>query len=110
MVSSRKGLSSYEKKYDVKLPKLYQIRGREDVQSSGRAQRAQIQEKKNLLVKCYLIFTSSTLYLLTNIPIINAKVSISILVSTEKMTEGQLDAVNGTKSLKFQEVISEDVV
>ena len=49
MVSSRKGLSSYEKKYDAKLPKLYQIRGRTDVQYSRRAQRAQIQEKRTLL-------------------------------------------------------------
>ena len=67
-------------------------------------------KKENLLVKCDLIFTSSTLYLLTNIPIINAKVSISILVSIEKITEGQLDAVKCAKSLKFHKVISEDVV
>ena len=33
-------LSSYEKKYDDKLPKLYQIRERTDVQYFGRAQRA----------------------------------------------------------------------
>ena len=46
MVSSLKGLSLCEKKYDAKLPKLYQIRGRADVQYSGRVQRAQIQEKK----------------------------------------------------------------
>ena len=49
MVSSRKGLSSYEKKYDAKLRKLYQIRGRTDVQYSRRTQRAQIQEKRTLL-------------------------------------------------------------
>ena len=47
--------------YDAKLPKLYQIRGRADVQYSRRAQRARIQEKKNIIVQCYSIFTSSTL-------------------------------------------------
>ena len=46
--SSRKGLSSYEKRYDAKLPKLYQIRGSTDNQYSGRAQKAQIHEKKIL--------------------------------------------------------------
>ena len=84
VVSSRKGLSSYEKKYDAKLPKLYQIRARADVQYSRSIQRAQIQEKKNTLVQCYSIFTSSTLYFLTNIPTINEIVFTSIVVSTEK--------------------------
>ena len=41
-----------KKKYDAKLPELYQIRGRADVQYSKRAQTAQIQEKKNIIVKC----------------------------------------------------------
>ena len=66
-----------------KLPKLYQIRERIDNRYSGRGQSAQIQEKKYILVQCYLIFTS-TLYFFTNIPIINERVSISIFVSTEK--------------------------
>ena len=105
MVSSRKGLSSYEKKYDAKLPKLYQIRGKADVHYSRRAQRAQIQEKKNILIHCYSIFPSSTLYFLTSIPIINKRVSIFFLVSTKKITERQLDAVK-----KSQGVISKDVV
>ena len=83
-VLSQKGLSSYEKKYDAKLPKLYEIRGRAGVQYSRRVQRAQIQENKNILLQCYSIFTSSTLSFLTNIPIINENVSISILVPTEK--------------------------
>ena len=83
VVSSRKGLSSYKKKNDAKLPKLYQVRGRADVQYSGKAQRAQIQGKKNILVQCFSIFTSS-LYFLTNIPIINGRVSISFLVPTKK--------------------------
>ena len=105
MVSSLKGLSSYEKKYDAKLPKLYQIRGRADVQYSGRAQRAQIQEKKNTLVQCYSIFTSSTLYRLSmkEFPF----PSLSLL---KKITEGQLDAVKCVKSLKLQGMISEVVV
>ena len=72
------------RKNDAKLPKLYQIRGRADVKYSGGVQRAQIQEKKNILVQCYSISTSSTLYFLTNIPIINERVSISFIVSTEK--------------------------
>ena len=128
VVWSRKGLSPYEKKYDAKLPKLYQIRGRADVTTQKmkffikdffskcdqirrkmwiwshllkkflmknfnfwvvrsifkKVQRAQIHENKNILVQCYSIFTSSTLYFFTNIPIINERVSISILVSTEK--------------------------
>ena len=42
VVSSGKVLSLYEKKYNAKLPKLYKIRGRTDVQYSARAQRAQI--------------------------------------------------------------------
>ena len=84
VVSSRKGLSSYEKKYDAKLPKLYQIRARADAQYSRSIQRAQIQEKKNTLVQCYSIFTSSTLYFFTNIPTINEILFTSILVSTEK--------------------------
>ena len=84
VVSSRKGLSSYEKKYDAKLPKLYQIRVRADAQYSRSIQRAQIQEKKNTLVQCYSIFTSSTLYFFTNIPTINEILFTSILVSTEK--------------------------
>ena len=105
MVSSLKGLSSYEKKYDATLPKLYQIRGRTDVQYSGRAQRAQIQEKKNTLVQCYSIFTSSTLYRLSmkEFPF----PSLSLL---KKITEGQLDAVKCVKSLKLQGMISEVVV
>ena len=40
---------------------LNYIRGRADVQYSRRAQTAQVQEKKNIIVKCYSIFTSSTL-------------------------------------------------
>ena len=52
MVSLRKGLSSYEKKYDAKLSKLYQIIGRADVQYSRRAQTAQIQEKTNIIKQC----------------------------------------------------------
>ena len=39
-------MSSYKKKYGAKLSKLYQIRGGTDVQYFGRAQAAQIQEKK----------------------------------------------------------------
>ena len=105
MVSSWKGLSSYEKKYDAKFSKLYQIRGRGNVQYSGRAQRAQIQEKKNILVQC-----SFTLYFLTNIPTIYERVSISLMSLLRKITEGQLDAVKCAKSLKSQGVISEDVV
>ena len=61
VVSSRKRLSLYEKKYDAKLPKLCHIRGRTDVQYSARTQVAQIQEKNNILVQCYSIFTSSAL-------------------------------------------------
>ena len=89
MVSSRKRLSSGEKKYDAKISKLYQIRGRADFQYSGRAQRAQIQEKKNILIK---EFPFPSLSLLKNI------------------TEGQLDAVKCAKSLKSQRVISKDEV
>ena len=40
---------------------LNYIRGRADVQYSRRAQTAQIQEKKNIIVKCYSMFTSSML-------------------------------------------------
>ena len=58
MVSSRKGLSPYEKKYDAKLPELYQIRGTADVQYSGRAQKAQI-HKIEYSRPIFLIFTSS---------------------------------------------------
>ena len=108
MVSSWKGLSSYEKKYDAKFSKLYQIRGRGNVQYSGRAQRAQIQEKKNILVQCYSIllrYTSLQTYrlLMKEFPF----TSLSLL---KKITEGQLDAVKCAKSLKSQGVISEDVV
>ena len=110
MVSSQKGLSSYEKKYDAKLPELYQIRGRADVQYSGRAQKAQIHKKRIFSSNFFIIFTSSRLYFLTNIPIINERVFTPILVSTEKITEGQLDAVKCAKSLKSQGVISKDVV
>ena len=45
----------------IKKKKQHQIRGRADVQYSGGAQRAQIQEKKNIIVQCYSIFDSSTL-------------------------------------------------
>ena len=61
-----------------------------DVQHCRRAQRAQIHVKRNNLVQCYSIFISSTLYFLINIPIINERVSISIFVSTEKITEQNL--------------------
>ena len=107
MVSSRKGLSSYEKKYDAKLAKLYQIRGRADVQYSRRAQRAQIQEK-NILVQCYsflLRCTSLQTYLL-----LMKEFPFPSLFLLKKITEGQLDAVKCVKSLKSQGVISEDVV
>ena len=40
--------------------------------------------KRTFLSKCYSIFFSFTLYFLTNIPIINERVSISLLVSTKK--------------------------
>ena len=50
-----------EKTCGANLPKLYQIRGITDVQYSRRAQRAQIQEKKNTIVQCYSMFKSSTL-------------------------------------------------
>ena len=93
-----------------KTSKLYQLRGKADVQYSGKAQRAPIQEKKNIIVQCYSIFTSSTLYFLTNIPIINERVSIYSLVSAKKITKGQPDTVKCAKSLKSQGVISEDVV
>ena len=49
VVSSRNVLSFYEKKYDGKLPKLYQIRGRINDQYSSRAHRALIQEKRIFL-------------------------------------------------------------
>ena len=67
VVSSRKGLSPYEKKYDAKLPKLYQIRGGAYVQYSRRAQRAQIQEKRIFLsnvirYSLYLHYTSLQTY------------------------------------------------
>ena len=64
----------------------------------------------NILVQCYSIFTSSTLYFFTNILIINERVSISILISNEKITEGQVYAVKCAKSLKSQGLIPEDVV
>ena len=38
--------------------------------------------KKNILIQCSSIFTSSTLYFLTNIPIINERNYISILDPT----------------------------
>ena len=44
----------------------------------------QFKKKKNILAQCYLIFTSSTLCFLTNIPIINERVSIFFFVSFEK--------------------------
>ena len=50
-----------KKKYDAKNSKLYQIRGRADVQYSRRAQKAQTQEKTNIIIQFYSIFTSSTL-------------------------------------------------
>ena len=83
MVSSRKGLSSYEKKYDAKLAKLYQIRGRADVQYSRRAQRAQIQETRIFLpnvIRYSLLFPSPPLSLL------------------KKITRGQRDVVKCAKS------------
>ena len=61
-------------------------------------------------VQCYSIFTSSTLYFITDIPIIMKEFPFPSLSLLKKITEGQLDAVRYFKSLKTQEVISEDVV
>ena len=44
------GYCRLRKRYDAKLPTLYDIRGRTDVQYSRRAQRAHIQEKKNIIL------------------------------------------------------------
>ena len=102
---SRKGLWSYEKKYDAKLPKLYQIRGRADVQYSGRVQRAQIQEKKEYSRPVLL-----NIHFFYIIPIINERVSISFLVSTEKNQWETTWCCEMCQILKSQGVISKDVV
>ena len=61
VVSSRKVLSLYEKKYNAKLLKLYKIRGRTDVQYSARAQRAQI-FSSNVIRYSLLRYTSLKTY------------------------------------------------
>ena len=61
VVSSRKVLSLYEKKYNAKLLKLYKIRGRTDVQYSARAQRAQI-FSSNIIWYSLLRYTSLKTY------------------------------------------------
>ena len=99
MVTSQKGLSSYEKKYDAKLPKLYETERKQTFNILEELKKLKFKKKKNILVQCDSIFTSSTLYFLTNITIINERVSISILVSPEK-----------NHFLKSQRLISEDVV
>ena len=81
----RKGLSSYEKRYDAKLHKLYQIRWRTEFNILEELKHFKFKKK---IVQCYSIFTSSTLYFFTNILIINERVSISILNSAEKIHWG----------------------
>ena len=107
VVLSRKGLSSYEKKYDAKL---YLIRGRENVQYSRKAQRTQIQEKRIFLsnvIWCSLLlcYTSSQTYqlLIKLFPF----PPLSLL---KKIIGGQLDVMKCTRSLKSPGVISEDVI
>ena len=56
------GYCRLRKRYDAKLPTLYQIRGRTDVQYSRRAQRAQIQEKKNIILSDIHFFYFTILY------------------------------------------------
>ena len=84
VVSSQKGLSSYEKMYDAILSKLYQIKGEQMFNIPEKLKELKFKKKKkNILIQFYLIFTSSTIYLITNMPIINERVSISVLVSAE---------------------------
>ena len=89
------------------LPKLYQIRGRTDVQYS---RRAQIQGKRTLLSNVIRYSCLLRYNFLQTLIVKERVVSISILISAEKITEGQLDAAKCPKSLKSQGVISEDIV
>ena len=91
------------------LPNYIRLEGEQTFNILEELKELKFKTKRTFLSKCYSIF-SFTLYFLTNIPIINERVSISLLVSTKKITKGQLDAVKCAKSLKSQGVISEDVV
>ena len=109
-VLSRKGLSSYKKTYDAKLPKLYQIRGRADVQYSGRAQRPLIQEKRMfsssvIWYSLLLRYTSLQTYWL-----LMKEFPYPFLSLLTKITKGQLGVVKYAKSWKLQGMISKDVV
>ena len=59
------------------------MRRRIDVQYSERVQRAQIQEKKNVLVQCYSIFTSLRYTSIQTYILLLKEFSISIFVSSE---------------------------
>ena len=73
VVSSQKGLSSYEKKYDGKLislkkficKKIYIIseENRGSIELSSKSSNSR---KKEYFAQCYSIFTSSALYLQTH--------------------------------------------
>ena len=102
MVSSRKGLSSYEKKYNTKLPNLYQIRGRRKISKRFKKKRTSF----NIIRYSLLLRYSS----LQTYRLLIKEFPFPSLYLLKKITEGQLDAVKCTKYLKSQGVISEDIV
>ena len=105
MILSQKEMSSYEKKYEAKLPNLYQMRGETDVQYSRRIQ--------NLIIKKKRIFSSSVIrysfvlrYIsLQTYRLLMKEFPFSSLTLLEKISERQFNARNYTKSLKSQGVI-----
>ena len=102
MVSSRKGLSSYEKKYNTKLPNLYQIRGRRKISKRFKKKRTSF----NIIRYSLLLRYNS----LQTYRLLIKEFPFPSLYLLKKITEGQLDAVKCTKYLKSQGVISEDIV
>ena len=94
-------VSPYEKKYDAKLPKLYQIRERTDIHYSRRAQRAQIHEKRtflsNVIWYSVLCYNSLQIYRL-----LMKEFPFPSLCLLKKCTEGQLVAVKCPKSLNHK--------
>ena len=92
------------------FPSYIKLEGEQTYNILEELKELKFKKRKNILVQCYSIFTSSTLYFLRNYRLLMKEFPFPALSLLKKITERQLDAVKFAKSLKPQGVISEDVV
>ena len=110
MVSSRKGLSSYEKKYDVKLHNYIRLEGEQTFHILEELKELKFKKKSTLLYNVIRYSLLQRYNSLQTYRLLMKEFPFPSLSLLKKSTEGQLDAVKCPKSLKSQGVISEDIV